>query len=95
MHGHTCGKQYVHEELLSDTTTCTSFNDNSWSSSNIEGNLVGFFSDGNRIAFCENRRMGKLVGEMQMVVPYASDHCHLNCTAAQRNEHAYMPHHDQ
>jgi hypothetical protein len=46
---------------------CRSFNNNSWSSSDDEGNLVGYFSDGNRIAFCESRRMGKLVGEMQMV----------------------------
>jgi hypothetical protein len=69
---------------------CQSFDDNSWSSSDDEGNLIGYFSDGNRIAFCENRRTGKLVDELQMVVPYDSDHCNLRCAAAQRNEHGRL-----
>ena len=65
---------------------CRSFDDNSWSSSDDEGTLVGYHSDGERVAFCENRRTGKLVGDLEMVVPYDSDHCTLRCPAAQRDE---------
>jgi hypothetical protein len=65
---------------------CRSFDDNDWSSSDDEGTLVGYFSDGQRVAFCENRRTGKLVGELEMVRPYENTHRVLKCAAAQRDE---------
>jgi hypothetical protein len=68
----------------------SSFNNNSWSLSIDEGNLIGCFSDGTTITFGENRRIGKLVGKMQLVVLYDSDCCHLNCAAAQRNKHGHL-----
>lgn len=72
---YTC--EYLQHQADLTYKECKLFNDSSWSLSNDEGTLIGYISAGERIIVFENRRRGKSVSNLEMVLPYGSDHHHL------------------